>query len=311
MDPIYIVLPLLSVDTQKTNNNGAVMNTLKKSLAIALMGCSSFAMSQTAQDNLKTKSINEIGLTVSSYKYTEPNLTDFAGTSMSVTMKAVNVGVEYLGTLALSDDWYLLGEADYNNGSVNYTGTGTINNIPQFYYNFKGAVGYDFAFDDFVLSPYAGIGYRFLSQSGGGMTGSSGAGFYDRQSTYNYIPIGVIHRMAVNDNKATLVTTLEYDYLISGNQYSGLSSVNGTKNGVTYAGVPNVNNSQNSGYGLNLSVMYKEDVWGVGPYLKYWNISQSDTAYGNFTKNGVAYRGGVYEPANNTVEYGVKAIYRF
>ena len=287
------------------------MRIIKKSLVIALFGCSTIALAQTTPDDLKTKSKNEIGLTLSSYKYTEPNLTDFSGTSMSVTMKAMNVGIEYLGTLALTDDWYLLGEADYNNGQVNYTGSGTINSIPQFYYNFKGAVGHDFAFDNFVLSPYLGVGYRFLSQSGGGMTSSSGSGFYDRQSTYNYIPIGIIHRMGINDSKATLVTTLEYDYLISGNQYSGLSSANGTKNGVTYAGIPNINNTQNSGYGVNLSVMYKEDSWGVGPYLKYWNISQSDTVYGNFTKNGVAYRGGVYEPANNTMEYGVKAIYRF
>ena len=54
-----------------------------------------------------------------------------------------------------------------------------------------------------------------------------------------------------------------------------------------------------------------ERVWGVGPYLKYWNVSQSDTAYGNFTKNGVVYRGGVYKSANNAIKYGMKAIYRF
>jgi hypothetical protein len=72
-----------------------------------------------------------------------------------------------------------------------------------------------------------------------------------------------------------------------------------------------VNNSQNSGYGLNLSVMYKEEKWGVGPYLKYWNIKQSNTVSGTYTVNGSLYRGSVYEPANNTLEYGVKAIYRF
>ncbi len=158
-----------------------------------------------------------------------------------------------------------------------------MNNIPQFYYNFKATVGHDFGFDGFVVSPYAGFGYRLLSQSGGGMATSTGAPYYDRQSTYNYIPVGVIHRMAANDNKATLVTTLEYDYLISENQYSGLSSTNGTSNGVTYSGVSNIKNSQNSGYGLNLSIMYKEDIWGVGPYLKYWNISRSETVRGNIT----------------------------
>jgi len=287
------------------------MKIIQKILVMVIFGFSSIALAQSSQNNLKTQSINELGVTVSSYKYTEPNLTDISGAVMSVKMNSINYGIEYQGTLALGNDFYLLGGADYNNGSVNYSGSGTINSIPQFYYNFKGAVGHDFAFDSFVLSPYVGYGYRYLSQSGGGMTTSTGAGFYDRQSTYNYIPIGVIHRMAVNNQKAVLVTTLEYDHLLSGNQYSGLSALNGTSGGVTYAGIPNANNSQNSGYGVNISVMYKEDSWGVGPYFKYWNISQSDIATGNFTRNGVAFIGTVYEPANNTVEYGVKAIYRF
>lgn len=282
----------------------------RKMLAVAALTLfTSIAGAQSVSvENLKTKNSNEIGLTVSSYKYNEPNLTDFTGTAMSVTMKATNIGIEYLGTLKLEQDWFLLGEADYNNGKADYTGTGTMSGIPQFYYNLKAAAGHDFAFDDFVLSPYIGFGYRYLSQSGGGMSTSTGASFYDRQSTYNYIPVGVMHRMAVNGNKASLVTTLEYDYLISGNQYSGLSAANG-KNG--YSGVPNANNNQNSGYGLNLSVMYKEDVWGVGPYVKYWNISKSDTVTGTFTKSGTLYSGTVYEPANNTIEYGLKAIYRF
>jgi hypothetical protein len=111
--------------------------------------------------------------------------------------------------------------------------------------------------------------------------------------------------------ESTLDTTLEYDYLLVGNQYSGLATLNGTYGGSTYAGIPNVNNRQNSGYGLNLTVMYKEDDWGVGPYFKYWNIQQSDTAYATITKNGSGSRYSAYEPANNTKEYGIKAIYRF
>ena len=286
---------------------------MKKNLLVAalLTAAATGAMAQSVTvNNLKTQSLNEVGLTVSTYKYSEPNLTDLTGNTMTVTSKATNIGLEYLGTYSLKNDWFLLAEVDYNNGNVTYNGSGTASGIPQYYYNLKGAAGYDFGFNGFVLSPYVGLGYRYLSQALGGVTTSTGARGYDRQSTYNYIPIGVIHRMNIN-TKSILVTTLEYDYLISGSQYSGLSALNGTSGGVTYAGIPNATNTQNSGYGVNLSVMYKEDKWGVGPYLKYWNISQSDTVYGNFTRNGVAYRGGVLEPANNTIEYGVKGIYRF
>ena len=274
------------------------MNISKIAVACSLlMAGISAAQSQTV--NLKTQSINEIGITLSAYSYKEP--------SLNVAMDATNVGLEYQGTYAFKNDWFLLGEVDYNNGPVKYSGTGSQSGIPQYYYNLKAAVGYDFAFDGFVLSPYVGLGYRFLSQQWGGSTTSTGAIGYDRQSTYNYIPIGVTHRFAVGQ-KSKIETTLEYDYLISGNQYSGLSTING-HSGIS--GVPNVNNSQNSGYGINLTVMYKEDSWGVGPYWKYWNISQSNTVTGTFAYNNATYRASVYEPANNTNEFGLKAIYRF
>ena len=263
---------------------------------------SSLVFAQSQPVNLKTQSGNELGLTISSYSYSEP--------SLNVSMKATNLGIDYTGTYAFGNDWFLLGNANYNNGQVNYSGTGTQSGIPQYYYDFKGVVGYDFAFEGFNLSPYAGIGYRFLSQQWGGSSTSTGALGYDRQSTYNYLPIGVIHRFAVTD-KAKLETTLEYDYLLSGNQYSGLASLNGTRGGNTYTGIPNVNNSQNSGYGINLTVMYKEESWGVGPYFKYWNIQQSNNAYATIGVNGTRTNYYVYEPANNTKEYGIKAIYRF
>jgi hypothetical protein len=278
---------------------------MKKRLLVAALFtvAGTSAMAQTAP-MLKTQTGNEIGLTLSSYTYTEP--------SLSVTNKATNYGIEYQGTYAFGNDWFVFGEFDYNTGKNNYSspGSGTVNGIPTYYYNLKGAVGYDFAFEGFNLSPYVGFGYRFLSQQLGGMTSSTGALGYDRQSTYNYLPVGITHRMAVGA-KSMLDTTLEYDYLLVGNQYSGLATLNGTYSGVTYAGIPNVNNKQNSGYGLNLTVMYKEDDWGVGPYFKYWNIQQSDTAYATITRNGTGYRYSAYEPANNTKEYGIKAIYRF
>lgn len=223
-------------------------------------------------------------------------------------MDSTNIGIEYLGTYAFGNNWFLMGEIDYNNGKVKYSGSGTQSGIPQYYYNLKAAVGYDFNFDSFVLSPYVGLGYRFLNMQWGGTTTSTGAYGYDRQSTYNYIPVGVIHKFAVNENKAKIETSFEYDYLLSGNQFSGLSSLNG-RGGLS--GLPDANNKQNSGYGLNLSVLYKQDNWGVGPYWKYWNIKNSETAGGTFTYNGTQYRGTWYEPANTTNEFGIKLVFVF
>jgi len=278
---------------------------MKKGLlsVVLLSSASVGVLAQSTPLDLKTKSGNELGVTISSYSYSEP--------SINVSMKATNWGVDYTGTYAFGNDFFVLGNANYNSGQVNYSGTGTQSGIPQYYYDIKGVVGYDFAFEGFNLSPYVGFGYRFLSQQWGGITTSTGAAGYDRQSTYNYLPLGVIHRFAINDDRAKIETTLEYDYLISGNQYSGLSSLNGSRGGNTYSGIPNSNNTQNSGYGLNLTVMYKEDSWGVGPYFKYWNIQQSQTNTAVITINGTRYNSSAYEPANNTKEYGLKAIYRF
>ena len=274
-----------------------------KLLVVALLSTAAVgAMAQTAP-TLKTQTGNEIGLTLSSYSYSEP--------SLGVSMKATNLGLDYTGTYAFGNDWFALGNINYNNGPVKYSGTGTQSGIPQYYYDIKAAVGYDFAVEGIQLSPYVGLGYRYLSQQWGGTSTSTGALGYDRQSTYTYLPIGVINRFAVNNNKAKIETTLEYDYLLSGNQYSGLSTLNGTYGGNTYANIPNTNNNQTSGYGINLTVMYKEDSWGVGPYFKYWNIQQSNTNYATITKNGAGVNYYEYEPANNTKEYGIKAIYRF
>jgi outer membrane protein W len=264
---------------------------MKKKLLLAglLTVAATGVMAQVKVDSLNTQSTNQLGLTMSSYAYDE--------SSLGVKMEATNIGVEYLSTYAFKNNWFLLGEFDYNNGSVKYTGSGTASGIAQYYYNLKGAVGYDFAFDSFVVSPYIGLGYRFLDQSLGGVRTSTGAIGYDRKSTYNYIPIGAIHRFAVKDNKAKIETTLEYDYLISGNQYSGLST----------AGLPNQNNKQTSGYGLNLTILYKQDNWGFGPYYKYWNIDKSQT--NTFDSGGSTWT--VYEPQNTTNEYGVKLTYSF
>jgi hypothetical protein len=269
------------------------MNKLLLLISILFLPLGS-VVAQPSPQNLKTQSANQLGLTVSGYIYDEP--------SLSVRMTAVNVGLEYLGTYAFQNDWFLLGQVDYNNGPVKYSGSGTASGIPQYYVNFKAALGHDFAFNGFVLSPYIGFGYRYLDQAFGGTTTSTGAPGYDRQSTYNYIPIGVIHRTSVNDNKAKLETTLEYNYLISGNQFSGFASAN--------PALSNQNNAQNSGYGINLTILYKQDQWGFGPYYKYWNIADSQTNSTNFVASGIRYSG-IYEPANTTNEFGLKLTYSF
>ena len=130
---------------------------------------------------------------------------------------------------------------------------------------------------------------------------------YDRQSTYLYIPVGFKQRSLTGDG-GMLESTLELDYLVSGNQFSGLSVMNS----FGYTSSTDVNNRQTSGYGLNASFMYKRpDGWSLGPYWKYWNISKSDLSTWTYKSGGTSYTSSVYEPTNTTEEFGFKALYQF
>ena len=265
----------------------------------AFLALSGMACAQTDMlESVRSRDGNELGLTLSHYDYREP--------SVDVRMTALNVGIEYQRTHALSSDRFWTAGVDYAYGPDSYSGSGNLI-VPKYYYNLKLAVGKDLFYDTYVLSPYVGLGYRFLSQAGGGLATSSGAYFYDRQSSYLYLPLGVKRRIAVSGG-AQFETTFEYDHLLMGNQYSGLSVADNWG----YSDSSNVNNRQTTGYGLNASVMYRRpDGWSFGPYWKYWNISASDSATWTYKKSGTAYSVSAWEPANTTDEFGFKAMYKF
>lgn len=271
---------------------------MRKSNFLALVLClfSGASYAQDSSVNIATQTGNTLGLTVSGYQYREP--------SLDVVINAPLVGIDYTGTYALGNDWFVRADARYAYGSAKYSGSGTQSNIPYSYYDLRGLFGYDFSFSElggFVLAPYTGIGYRYLFDNQGEQT-TSGANSYQRSSTYVYLPIGVTHRMQINDVHK-LETAFEYDHLIQGTQVSHLSQASSYLSDVT--------NQQFRGYGLRLSSMYQFAEWSVGPYINYWNIQNSTVATQTITVNRVSSRPTIYEPANNTIEAGIKVAYSF
>lgn len=242
-----------------------------------------------AEPSLKTQTSNNIGLSLSSYQYQEPGLMSSKGNKMGLDLNTTNV---------LQGEQFVRGDLRYAFGSVDYNGSGSASGQPDWYIETRVLVGKDWAINDAVLSPYTGFGYRYLFNDARGIT-STGAVGYRRESNYFYLPIGVSHRMALND-PARLVSTLEYDHLLAGKQVSRLSDA-----GLGYG---DVKNNQNKGYGLKFSVMYEKDKWAIGPYAHYWNIGKSDTAL--LFQNGTLVGTG-WEPENNTVEFGLKASQQF
>ena len=263
---------------------------LLKAITIVTSACCLMPLPATAQNaDLATKTGNAIGVTVSNYKYEEPGL---------ITLKANKIGFDYSGTYALDSEWpnqskgwFLRTDVRYATGKVDYSSTltGTAKNRPDWYYEIKGVIGKDFHFSDYTLSPYAGLGYRYLFNDlrGASSTGNLG---YRRESTYTTAPIGVTHKMNLG-GQTQLLTTVEYSYFARGRQKSRLSDFN--------PAVQDITNAQRNGYGFRLDSMVQFATWSVGPFVTLWRIKESD-------KVGLA-----FEPSNNTTEVGVKAVYPF
>lgn len=259
-------------------------------ITIAMLFVTTIAYAEST--NLKTQTGGDIGLSLSSYQYQEPEF---------MSLKGAKIGLDLQTTKVLQNDQFIRGDLRFAFGSVDYNsnGSGSATGYPDWYIEARGLIGKDWALSEAVLAAYTGFGYRYLFNDARGIT-STGYSGYRRESNYFYLPVGIIHRIALND-QARLESTLEYDHLLAGKQITSLSDVG--------AGYSDATNNQGSGYGLRLSVMYQKSKWAIGPYAYYWNIGQSNIVpeiqYGVPTGYGLA------EPKNNTVEFGLKASQQF
>jgi hypothetical protein len=197
-------------------------------------------------------------------------------------------------------------DAKLSFGQMDYSSdpSGTLNGIPDYLFELRTVAGYDwYTTPDWLLTPYAGLGYRRLSDDSGGMMSSTGASGYGRIANYFYFPLGmdISHQLTpdwrVGGNG-------EFDVLFWGHQESHLSDVSVAE--------PDLNNKQQRGYGLRGSLKVQKIGekynFSLEPFVRYWHIAQSDVniAVG---PGGVIEAG--YEPDNNSTEVGVKAGFQF
>lgn len=245
------------------------------------------------QASLKTQPGTELGVNAAYYKYEEPGI--------GVTEKGYNAGIDVVLTATPGNDWFIGGDGRFAYGRHDYTGAGTKDDNPYRYAELRATFGKDFERDSYSLSPYSGIGFRYLRDDLGGFT-STGALGYRRESRYLYIPVGMIHRLRF-ESSARLSTTLEFDYLVKGRQKSYLSDVFGP--------VPELTNDQNNGYGVRASIYYEKGKWSFGPWVHYWHIDQSETAPATLTVSGTPVTALFLEPKNETTEIGFRVGYKF
>ena len=255
-------------------------------ILVAISPVASAQKSVTA-DPLVTRRGWEIGGQLSDYRYEEP--------SVGATIRGPRVGITGAYTFANARHWFFRIDGRNSYGSLQYEGSGKLDSVPDWILETRAVLGKDFLPRSGVsLSPFAGVGYRYLYNDLRGTT-STGAAGYQRYSQYLYAPLGLISRIKVN-GQWVIAPTIEYDYFIKGRQKTQLTDIG--------QGFIDANNKQDKGYGYRLSVMAENGPWAFGPWMHYWNIENSDIVPIRFDRRG-------FEPKNETREVGLEVKYRF
>jgi hypothetical protein len=314
---------------------------------VALLPCRSFAQTPdstsaaavhaqeaSAGAALATRTGHEVSLSAGSYTYAEPG-------GLAISIHGAKVAGEYTGTLFLDARrrWFAVANVRGSLGTVAYDGwcspwlirpnsvspngfeldLGDASACSEtgdndWYVEGRGLVGKDFIGERWGVSPYVGLGLRYLSN---GTTGVSGY----RTDRYLYPPAGLTARTLVSHR--LLSVTLEYDRLIHGWQETRDSALGGgfvppttTTPGFTIDGLSDISFPQHMGWAFRASARYQvTHRWSFEPYSVHWSVSASPVNYGTatFTVNGVTAREqfGWYEPWNATNEFGVKLGFHF
>jgi hypothetical protein len=264
------------------------LKTILAGAALLLaISCAAIAGTSPERDPLATRRGWEVGGQLAHYHYEEPNFAKFIGNRGGI-----------VGAYTFPSRWNRVffrvdGRGSY--GALKYQGSGTQDSVPDLIVETRGVAGLDFLPGNRVsLSPYLGLGYRYLYNDSRGYTSTNAAG-YQRYSNYLYAPVGVTVRFDLG-NRWVLAPTVEADIFIIGKQKSQLSDAN--------VGFNDVTNTQKGGSGYRAYLMIEKDHLAFGAWTHYWDINDSDVQP---IGRGRAGR----EPANWTRESGIEFRYRF
>ncbi|NLE65442.1 MAG: hypothetical protein GX606_05970 [Elusimicrobia bacterium] len=193
---------------------------------------------------------------------------------------------------------YAWADLDYDggvqDGAGNFVSTLVLNDVKDYVWEARALAAKEYEQGALYATPYVGFGMRFLHDDSTDSVGTfdylgntyqlSG---YKRTSEYYYLPVGLDVGARLGGGW-TVGLNGEFDIFLYGHQKSFIEDVSGR--------VPK--NVQNEGYGLQGAIRLKNATGPVGvslePFVRYWNIEDSEVAYGGM------------EPTNSTVEFGMK-----
>ena len=186
---------------------------------------------------------------------------------------------------------FVAGELRLSYGRLDYrSASGTLDGIPDHYYDLRALAGRNFRGAGSTFSPYLGYGFRRLTNDSDGEVTSLGFVGYRRVSGYHYVPVGADWKLDLGGQQFLSINA-EYDYLIRGSQLSDFEE-------------EPIKNTQNRGWGVRASVLYGSGKWSAGPYLDYWRVAESNVDCGFIVGCWV-------EPRNITTDAGVRVRYSF
>jgi len=239
----------------------------------------------------------ELGFELSHITYEEPGVME---------EKGIMYGVDGSYAIHLKSNFMFGLEGRFSSGQVDYDGKlsdgtpYTVDDIDDYIFEGRLLVGYDCAVSKTtVITPYTGLGYRYLNDDL-----AEDRNGYERESNYFNSPIGI--DAIVNLGNGWFIGVIaEYDIFWYGLQKTHLGDV--------YAGVDVLENDQEKGYGARGSIRIqkkgnKMDLV-IEPFIRYWDIKQSDTSAVILTGTNIIGFG--YEPENNSTEYGIKLAVKF
>ena len=219
----------------------------------------------------------------------------FGGAAASY-VESVGGGVFLRGRLAVS-----AGAVDYrsNEGS-------SIDDVSQSIGQLELHLGYDIALGSgATLTPFAGLGSRFLSDNSGGRESTDGLLGYDREISYGYIPMGATVTIPVR-HRTLLSLTAQYNWFIDGDAKSKFSDVSSE--------LPDVKLELDEGEGFEANAAIAFPVGSqqitVGPFLRSWRIGRSDS-FLLLNPDDLAEGIEIFEPRNRTTELGLRIGFAF
>ena len=264
-------------------------------ISLVLFSTVSLSSALAGAPELLPASSTDLGYQLMHFKYEEPGLMKETGFMHGLFLRH---------TIHTDSELMLRGEMELSFGSLDYDGqyqdgTPITRETDDYLYAMRGVLGKDFLVNDYAVTPFIGLGYRYWNDT------IRGAGGYEREISQWYAPLGVEVARVAGDWRVAVRG--EYDLFLGGTVKSHLDQA--------VAGLNTVTNNQDfgKGYGLRASLSAERSMdggWTLGfePFVRWWDIKKSDTSTVTFLGQPVAYG---WEPKNETLASGLRVYLNF